>query len=138
MCYPSIKTLTEQLGISKPRAKYIRKLMKLEVGDHQLPAATQQWLQQCHHTPSIETGRTASRREVAMHAIDAVLGTHGVEAVYLNWNRKWIDNYHCDVAFTYCNTGQTYAATVLLGSSSQHFAVSSWGDRVEGNPGRYR
>ena len=138
MQYPCVKTLTEQLNISVPRAKYIRKLMRLEVGDHQLPAATQRWIRWCHHTPSIEAGRMATRREVALHAIDAVLGTFGVEAVELNANRKWIDSYHCNIAFTYCNTGDTYGATVLLDSASQHFAVSSWGSRVEGDPSRYR
>lgn len=138
MRYPSVKTLVGQLGVSESRAKYIRKLMRLEVSDHQLPAATQRWLRQCYHTTSIETGRMATRREVAMHAIDVVLGTHGVEAVELSANRKWIDSYHCNIAFTYCNTGDTYMATVLLDSASQHFAVSSWGGRVEGDTSRYR
>ena len=68
--------------------------------------------------------RRDSRR---LRAIDRLLGNHGVEPVRLR-------NGEC--AFTYSNTGDSYAATVILFASGA-FRVSSWGDIVERNSNRF-
>ena len=56
-----------------------------------------------------------------LRAIDRLLGNHGIETVS--------DRYGMTV-FRYSNTGDSYAATVVLFASGA-FRVSSWGDIVE-------
>lgn len=68
--------------------------------------------------------RRDSRR---LRAIDRLLGNHGVEAVRFR---------NGSLAFEYSNTGDSYAATVILFASGA-FRVSSWGDIVERNSNRF-
>jgi hypothetical protein len=70
-------------------------------------------------------------------AINALLEMHGVEAI----SGEWQNGYWCDVVAVYCNTGDTYAPTVIQvrgdsGFSSSRFIVSSMGDFVERNEKR--
>lgn len=62
-----------------------------------------------------------------LRAIDRLLGNHGVENVSLR------NGGH---GFSYSNTGDSYACTVVLFASGT-FRVSSWGDIVERNMNRY-
>lgn len=57
-----------------------------------------------------------------MQRIDEVLHTYGVEYTPAGTNRK-------SPAFYYCNTGDTYATTVL--KVNGRFRVGCWGDIVE-------
>jgi hypothetical protein len=56
-----------------------------------------------------------------LRAIDRLLGMHGVESV------RFRNGEH---AFSYANTGDSYACTVVLFASGA-FRVTSWGDIVE-------
>lgn len=62
-----------------------------------------------------------------LRAIDRLLGNHGVESARLR---------NGEHAFSYSNTGDSYAATVVLFASGT-FRVSSWGDIVERGTNRY-
>jgi hypothetical protein len=62
--------------------------------------------------------RRPSRR---LRAIDRLLGMHGVESV------SFRNGEH---AFSYANSGDSYACTVALFASGT-FRVTSWGDVVE-------
>jgi len=123
MRYPSIKTLVSRLGVTKETAEQLRALMRNEVADNELPAETKTWLYSCHNRPDDD--------ELAMSAIDAVLGNYGVEALRA---KKWVSAYYGDVAYTYSNTGDTYAATIVHNSTSGQYSVTSWGDVVEAHP----
>jgi hypothetical protein len=73
-----------------------------------------------------------------LDAIDKLLGTFGVEAIRGDWQ----NGYWCDIVAVYCNTGDTYATTVMQirGETSwqnSRFIVTSWGDWVERNTERY-
>lgn len=74
-----------------------------------------------------------------LDAIDKLLGTYGTEAV----RGEWQNGYWCDIVAAYCNTGDTYALTVIhvRGASSWdeqgRFIVSTLGDWVERNEKRY-
>lgn len=74
-----------------------------------------------------------------LEAIDKLLGTFGTEAIRGDWQ----NGYWCDIVAAYCNTGDTYALTVLhvRGDNSWNeqgrFIVSSWGDWVEKNQEKY-
>ena len=63
---------------------------------------------------------------------NAILGTHGTEAI----RGEWQNGYWCDIVAAYCNTGDTYALTVMhvrgeFSNETGKFIVSSWGDWVE-------
>lgn len=69
-----------------------------------------------------------------LEVINALLGLHGVEAI--RGERQ--NGYWGDIVATYCNTGDTYALTVLhvrgsFRGAPGKFIVSSWGDWVEKN-----
>lgn len=71
--------------------------------------------------------------------INELLGMHGTEAI----RGEWQNGYWCDIVAVYCNTGDTYALTVIQvrGESrfeSSRFIVSSWGDWVEKNSEKYQ
>lgn len=71
-------------------------------------------------------------------AIDKLLGAFGTEAI----RGEWQNGYWCDIVAAYCNTGDTYALTVLQvrGEGSwqrSRFLVTTWGDWVERNEQRY-
>lgn len=83
--------------------------------------------------------RTASLPENdRLEAINKLLGMHGTEAIRGDWQ----NGYWCDIVAAYCNTGDTYALTVLQvrpesSWQSSRFIVSSWGDWVERNQEKY-
>tara|TARA_R110000868_G_scaffold210129_3_gene460115 strand:- start:671 stop:1003 length:333 start_codon:yes stop_codon:yes gene_type:complete len=66
--------------------------------------------------------------------INALLGMHGTEAI----RGEWQNGYWCDIVAIYCNTGDSYAPTViqLRGDSSYRkstFRVQCWADFIEKN-----
>lgn len=73
------------------------------------------WVRQCYNRPS--------HVERAMVACDEVLGTHGVEGIFNG------GDWH--VVASYCNTGETYAPTVLYCHQEDEFIIASFGDYVE-------
>lgn len=79
--------------------------------------------------------RTASIPENdRLEAINTILETHGTEAI----RGEWQNGYWCDVVAAYCNTGDTYALTVIQvrGETrfcNSRFIVSTMGDFVEHN-----
>lgn len=73
-----------------------------------------------------------------LDAIDKLLGTYGTEAIRGEWQK----GYWCDIVACYCNTGETYDATVIhvrgeWSDSPGRFMIGSWGDFVERNEKRY-
>lgn len=67
-----------------------------------------------------------------LEAINALLGLHGTEAI----RGEWQNGYWCDIVAAYCNTGDSYALTVIQvrGESRcdrSRFIVSSMGYFVE-------
>jgi hypothetical protein len=73
-----------------------------------------------------------------LEAINELLGLYGTEAI----RGEWQNGYWCDIVAAYCNTGDTYALTVieLRGdgfSRSSSFLISTIGDFVERNQEKY-
>ena len=102
-------------------------------------------LSDLYKTEPVKACRLALRRTVnapwqdRLDAIDKLLGTFGTEAIRGDWQ----NGYWCDIVAAYCNTGDTYAVTVLHvrgeGSWDEQgkFIVGSWGNFVEKNSERY-
>lgn len=67
-----------------------------------------------------------------LEAIDKLLETCGVEAI----RGEWQNGYWCDIVACYCNTGDTYATTVMqvrTDFGGSRFIITSWGDWIERN-----
>lgn len=58
--------------------------------------------------------------QLTMYAIDALLGTHGVEYF----------EHRCR-SYEYCNTGDSYGTTIIYCNESKTFRVGTWGNVVE-------
>jgi hypothetical protein len=116
MNYPSVKTLLCISGLTSQEAKRIRRVMRSQDRDEicSLSPKADKWRRQCCNEPLLS--------ELKMCAIDDITGTYGVEYTRKGSNSK-------SPAFAYCNTGDSYAATVLL--INGRFSVGSWGDIVE-------
>lgn len=79
--------------------------------------SVERWIQQWrYHRPS--------DIELAMCAINELLETYGVEALFFEDGAAY-------PRYTYCNTGDTYAATVCYDYDTEEYLVASWGDLVE-------
>jgi len=107
---PSVTRIKEELRVTSNEAKLIR--AALTVGDTQ-----------------------RDRVDLALKIVDLILDTHGVEAIR---GEESNDPYYGDVVATYCNTGDTYAATILYDVGRGRFELTSWGDWVEKNTKRYK
>lgn len=73
-----------------------------------------------------------------LEAINALLGLYGTEAI----RGEWQNGYWCNIVAAYCNTGDTYAVTVLHirgdGWNEQgKFIVTTIGDWIERNERKY-
>ena len=120
---PSIKRLTESLNLSKEQAMLVRGLIKGEVrtiDNPQFPV-TQAWIASCYSRPA--------RIERIMSCINEVIGAHGCEAI-------WGSSVTQPIA-EYCNSGDTYATTILFNYQTDVFSITSLGDFVERNQSRY-
>lgn len=117
---PSVKTLQTALSLTRPDALRLRKLLEGRL-DPESFASVQQWRAQCFHWPP-------RRFEMVLCAANEILGTHGVEAIE---GTEHVDNYSGCFCVSYCNTGDTYAATLLYDHRTGRYSVGSWGDVVE-------
>jgi hypothetical protein len=113
---PSLERIKKTLvptNEERPKAHLIHRLMTLEAdptAEHwqdRFPA-TNKWVQSCTHRPSEE--------EIAINAIDELLGTHGVEG--------WSDDDDPRCGTHYCNTGDSYTTTVFLIAENKGWGVS--------------
>lgn len=105
--YPSIKRLAQYFGIEK--AKRIRAAME---GKPVVEGESTGVLWHTVRNPQL----------AALHRIDSVLGTFGVEYIPRGHNAK-------SPAISYCNTGDTYQTTIML--INGRFVIGAWGDIVE-------
>lgn len=120
-----ITTLSNLFQVSEKTAKLAYLLIKGKIPPDPI-YSVEVWRKQCHHWPP-------SAPEMVMCALDHILETCGVEAIYGNY----VDQYHQDIQAAYLNTGDTYACTILFDNVSQRYRLVSWGDFVEIN-GRKR
>lgn len=65
------------------------------------------------------------RVTTALHAIDRILGTHGVEGLGPQRSGDYAP------AFEYLNAGDTYATTLVYTRDTDTLRIGCWGDIVE-------
>ena len=122
--YPSVKTITQRLSVSKEKAKEIRGLMEGDINPDDYESV-KKWMQRCYDKPR--------RVERVMEAINEILGGYGVEQIT---DSQW-DNYWCDGGLLYVNMGDTYTETICYDTRKNKWIVSSWGNIVERNEKRF-
>ena len=115
---PSIKTLRAHWD--EETAAALRGVLTGQI-DPETFDPVERWIRECFNPPS-ET-------ELKLAACDAILGTYGTEPIRVEGAH--VDNYHFDIVATYCNTGDSYAATILYDSERDEFYVTSYGDWIE-------
>lgn len=70
------------------------------------------------------------RVTMALHAIDRLLGTYGVEALGPGRSGDYAPPYE------YCNAGDTYATTLVYTRNTDTLRIACWGDIVEKHDAR--
>lgn len=106
--FPSVKRIME-IGVDQETAVKVRAIMG---GTRAFVLDTSE----AAETANRQSYNPHARHYLKMLAIDQLLGTYGVEG---------------DENIEYCNTGDSYALTVIYHEG--RFKVSSWGDVVERN-----
>jgi len=130
---PSSKTLLSEFRqLSPEEAKLLRALASAsddgeqlkELVDTRVPA-TANYVRSLHSDPYRSR---LWRTTVALHAMNEVLGTHGVEGLGPPRGGDYAPPYE------YLNAGDTYAGTLIYDRGRDRLFVGSWGDIVEKHP----
>ena len=130
---PSVKSMTSALrGLSAADARLIKKIAKaadyaeeLEKVVEKSCPETAKYVHSMHSDPY----RTAIWRvTVALHAIDQIVGTHGVEGLGPHTGEGYAPPYE------YLNAGDTYATTLIYKRATDTLSIGCWGDIVERHP----
>lgn len=129
---PGLKALTDTFRISEDDAKLIRKLAKATDSAEDLEALiavkcpkTADYVRSMHSSPY---GSHMWRVTVALHAMDVVMGTHGVEALGPTSGPSYSPPYE------YLNMGDTYDTTLIYRRKTDTLSIGSYGDVVEKHP----
>lgn len=129
---PSASAMMEAFRISDDQAKLIRNLAKNVDDPEELSAIvekscpkTVRYIGQMHGSP---WNSHMWRVTIALHAMDEILGTSGVESLGPEEGSSFSPPYK------YLNTGDTYAATLIYKRSSDALSIGSWGDIAEKHP----
>lgn len=105
---PSVKTLREVFKENAKQARAILEMTRREL--EALPAGADR-VRECYNPPATS--------DLRLTRLDALAGTHGVEAFQVR------DGSWCE----YLNAGDTYAATLVRYRG--RYRVTSWGDIAE-------
>lgn len=115
------KELLVAWGLGKEDTKLVNTIIRTGTIDaipsEKIPN-TLDWIGRCYHMPA--------RYERCLAALDELCQTHGVEYIP---NPK--DTSQTFRGYSYLNTGESYAATLVYNHVSGRFSVNSWGDIVE-------
>ena len=122
--YPSVKTITQRLGVSKKKAKEIRGLMEGTENPNAYESV-KKLMQRCYYKPR--------RVERVMEAMNEILGGSGVEQTTdTQWSEYWLDS-----GLLYVNMGGTYTETICYDTRKDKWIVCPWGDIIERNEKRF-
>lgn len=114
---PSKARLMEALAIDSDQADKVRGLLHGSIKWHTVPEA-KAFFDSCYNKPS--------HIEVLMEALNAVIGTHGVEFSGADSN----DPFGVP-AITYLNAGATYNTTIVYKHGADTFQLIDWGTIAE-------
>lgn len=87
--------------------------------------STSAYVRRCYHDPYRSH---MWRVTIALHAINSILGTFGVESL-----RSRDDSFHGGPSHEYLNAGDAYATTLVYYRAANALRIACWGDIVEFN-----
>lgn len=127
---PSAKALEQAFRISREKANLVRKIAKavdsnLEAVIDKCCPKTAAYAQSCHNNPY---NMKIWRVTMALHAINDVIGGHGVEVLGPPRSGDYAPPYE------YVNMGDTYATTLIYKRSTDNLFIGNWGDIAEKHP----
>lgn len=118
---PSVKSIMQITRVTAEQAKLAKFAFNatLDEIEEKFPV-TAAWMRTCYHAPT--------RIHAMMNACDEAIGTYGIESTEGRNGRS----------LKYCNTGDSYAATIcfefkqgFFGRKLSRVFVGCWGDWVE-------
>ena len=126
---PSSQNLQSRLGLTSEQAKLVRALAHA-ANDGEVLAAlvegsvpkTAEYVRRMHSSPY---DSHMWRVTVALHAMDVVVGTFGVEPLGPTSGPSYAPPYE------YLNAGDTYATTLVYRRKTDNLFISTMGDIVE-------
>lgn len=128
---PAITTLCDTFGLSRDGARRIKRIAAASRDGEQLRAivdgecpATAQYVGRLYSDPY---GSAMWRTTVALHAINVILGTHGVESL------GPVDHLY-GPPYEYLNAGDPYTSTLIYCRRTDSLTVGCWGDIAELTP----
>lgn len=126
---PSVDRIEEWCHVDRDVAIKVRRILDGR-DDPEIYESVQKRIRECFHRPNDV--------DLMLTACDELLGTCGVES--LRVPGEHVDSYYGEFVAEYCNTGQSYAGTVLFDTDREVFYVTSWADFVETSErtGRYK
>ena len=129
---PSSQNLQTHLKLSPEQAKLVRALAHACDDGEVLSAlveasvpATAEYVLRMHSDPY---GSHMWRVTVALHAMDVVVGTFGVEPLGPPRGGDYAPPYE------YLNTGDTYGTTLVYRRKTDTLSIGNWGDIAERHP----
>jgi len=126
--YPSLEDLAglKSDKVTDETLEKIRAVLCDEIDPREASPAAAQWYDRCYNKPK------KHGHEMKLCAVDDLLGNHGTESIEAEGDGYYNDEgVHMCPAFTYSNTGDTYAATLLRDHVESEWLVASWGDALD-------
>lgn len=131
MEHPSASELEVRFELSKEKANLACALCdatdnpeKLEELIEQVPE-TARYVRQLFSSPY---NSSIWRRTVVLHALDVLIGTHGVEPLY---SPEQEPHGVEPPAYEYCNAGDSYDTTIIYSREHDKITIDCWGDIAE-------
>lgn len=115
---PSVNRIARVLGVERPVALRLRKLLDGRLAPDTFPSV-KAWLGQCYHRPR--------QAEQILCAANELLGGHGVESIA----GEHVNAFWFSTRFLYVNQGDAYAPTLLFRTADGRWQVGDWGALVE-------
>ncbi len=115
--------IASHLNISARQAALVLAIIRGQLEPLNYPKhfpATEKWANSCYNP--------LPAKDRKLSALNELLGMHGVEPI--RSEGAW-DNYYGDCVAEYLNTGDSYAATVLLDHQRGKWMLTTYGDYVE-------
>lgn len=129
---PSSQNLQSRLDLTPEQAKLVRALAHAADDGEVLAALvegsvpkTAEYVRRMHSSPY---DSHMWRVTVALHAMDVVVGTFGVEPLGPTSGPSYAPPYE------YLNTGDSYGTTLIYRRRTDTLSIGAWGDIVERHP----
>jgi hypothetical protein len=121
----TVEKITTHFGqsVTEDTAREILAILRGDKSPLDVPKVAE-WARQCYHSPKERAPETI------MLAFDALLETYGTEAI-------WAESSCTKPVAEYCNSGDTYTATILYDYRRGKFCLTSFGDWIERYGERY-